>query len=196
MGFGLCGRLTVPIRAEAMMSDDLWLGCPPAETLALWCERKLGGAHKGEVDAHLVVCDRCRHTVIAVCSAIEAGIYDNLGLARAQSHEAAILPVADVCRDTSDGNDMHVIFRGQRARVVRKTDVAVVVELGTGTNDTIAVAIDDRDLLLDPSPDDFALAQMFERGDIGAFEYPDGHTYPPDREIPRQTDRPRRSKIH
>lgn len=25
---------------------------------------------------------------------------------------------------------------------------------------------------------------MFERGDVRAFEYPDGHTFPPGREIP------------
>jgi len=31
------------------------------------------------------------------------------------------------------------------------------------------------------------LAEAFEHGEIGAFEYPDGHTYPPNHEIPRQT---------
>jgi hypothetical protein len=40
-----------------------------------------------------------------------------------------------------------------------------------------------RDLLLDPTADDVELAVAFERGEISAFEYQDGHTYPPNREI-------------
>jgi hypothetical protein len=36
---------------------------------------------------------------------------------------------------------------------------------------------------------DLELADVFERGEIGAFEYPDGHTYPPHREVVRQRRR-------
>jgi hypothetical protein len=47
----------------------------------------------------------------------------------------------------------------------------------------VDVSVHDPDLLLDPTDDDVELAVAFERGEISAFEYPDGHTYPPNREI-------------
>ena len=36
----------------------------------------------------------------------------------------------------------------------------------------------DPDLILDPSEEDLDLAEAYERGEISAFEYVDGHTYP------------------
>jgi len=56
------------------MADDIWAGCPSAETLAMWCERKLMGAQKLRLESHLVRCDRCRHIVIEVCSAIDGDV--------------------------------------------------------------------------------------------------------------------------
>ena len=53
---------------------------------------------------------------------------------------------------------------------------------------------DDPDLIVAPTAEDLHLAEAFERGEISAFEYADGHTYPPHREItqsPQRTRAPR-----
>lgn len=50
----------------------------------------------------------------------------------------------------------------------------------------------DPDLILDPSHEDMDLAEAYERGEIGAFEYLDGHTYPPGLEIGKSRRRPLR----
>ncbi len=45
------------------------------------------------------------------------------------------------------------------------------------------MSVSDRDLLLNPTHYDQQLPAAYERGEIGAFEYHNGHTYRPNREI-------------
>ena len=79
---------------------------------------------------------------------------------------------------------MTVIYRG---RLYLAPDHAVT---GTGLELTIGgdsptpvrVELSDRDLIMAPSAEDLQLAEAFERGEISAFEYADGHTYPANRE--------------
>lgn len=178
------------------MADDLWTGCPPAEVLALWCERKLVGCEKRQLELHLIVCDRCRHTVIAVCDTIDVDTGDEFRAARNDINRPLTSDhKASNCREGSESQSMVAIFRGRTARVVATSQFAVVLELRTDAKERIEIAIDDRDLILDPTPDDLALSEMFERGDVGAFEYPDGHTFPPNREI-RQMKPRRGPRIH
>jgi hypothetical protein len=91
---------------------------------------------------------------------------------------------------------MNAIFQGRRCRVVHQAETTVSLEPRGASGARIQVAIEDPDLILDPTADDVALAEAFERGDIGAFEYVDGHTYPPNREIATPATRRRRSTVH
>jgi hypothetical protein len=47
----------------------------------------------------------------------------------------------------------------------------------------VHVTLTDPNLILDPTDDDLDLAKVSECGDINAFEYRYGHTYPPGLEI-------------
>lgn len=55
--------------------------------------------------------------------------------------------------------------------------------------ESIDIPRDHPDLIVDPTGADIDLAAAFERGEISAYEYPDGHTYPPNREIPTKSRR-------
>lgn len=90
---------------------------------------------------------------------------------------------------------MKAIFRGRRYIVVSPATESVWIERLAPNSERIQVALGDPDLIVDPTREDLDLADAFERGEIGAFEYPDGHTYPPGREIgptrkPRTDPRP------
>jgi hypothetical protein len=77
---------------------------------------------------------------------------------------------------------MNAIFRGQRCRVVALTDVGVWLEQVGASGDLRArvhVASTDPDLLLEPADEELRRAESYERGEIAAFDYPDGHSYPP-----------------
>ena len=90
---------------------------------------------------------------------------------------------------------MQVIFRGCRFVVTGYSANGIWLErFGRHTIcERLFVALADPDLIAKPEADDLDLADMFERGDVRAFEYPDGHTFPPGREIPaRRSDLPSR----
>lgn len=79
---------------------------------------------------------------------------------------------------------MIAIFRGRRYRLISQDEATVYLEPLAGTENRPEVSRLDPDLLVDPTADDLHLAEAFERGEINAFEYADGHTYPPGQEIP------------
>lgn len=79
------------------------------------------------------------------------------------------------------------IFRGRRHYVMSQTQHGVWLQPFDQDKARIHVAVTDPDVIVNPTSDDLHLAAAFERGEIGAFEYPDGHTYPPNHEIPRPT---------
>lgn len=83
---------------------------------------------------------------------------------------------------------MRAIFQGRRCFVVSRTSGHVWIQPALDSGDATRRQIPDthRDLILEPTEEDLDLAEAFERGEIGAFEYPDGHTYPAGREIPRR----------
>jgi hypothetical protein len=76
-----------------------------------------------------------------------------------------------------------VIFQGRRYRLISQSAQSVWVAPRGTRQRPIVVARTNPDLIMEPTADDLELAEGFERGDIGAFEYADGHTYPPHREI-------------
>lgn len=83
---------------------------------------------------------------------------------------------------------MQAIFRGRRHLVVSQTRTGVWLDPVARIPKAVAsvhATPTDPDLILDPTDEDLHLAVAFERGEISAFEYPDGHTYPPDMEIRR-----------
>lgn len=82
---------------------------------------------------------------------------------------------------------MPAIYRGRRYTIVTTDAVTVTLDSLHPAGTRIQVFLDDSDLLLGPAAEDLQLAKAYERGDIEAFEYPDGHTYPPNREIARKT---------
>ena len=89
---------------------------------------------------------------------------------------------------------MKAVFRGRRHAVVGRTNSGVWLEplvSKDAPSNRVYVSPSDADLILDPSDEDIDLAEAFERGEINAFEYLDGHTYPPDLEIVRPRSRPR-----
>lgn len=91
---------------------------------------------------------------------------------------------------------MRAIFRGRRHYVVSQTADGVWLEPFDRQAERIYVATHDPDLIVDAQPEDLSLAEAFEHDEIGAFEYPDGHTYPPNQEIPRPTMRKGAIKWH
>ena len=84
---------------------------------------------------------------------------------------------------------MNAIYRGRRYSVVYADSETVTLESLSPAGTRIHVLMDDRDLLFKPDDVDFEMAEAFERGEIEAFEYPDGHTYPSGREISARTSR-------
>lgn len=84
---------------------------------------------------------------------------------------------------------MTAIFRGRRYRVISQTETTVCLELVAASGTGIDVPKEDPDLLLHPTADDLHVSEAFERGEIEAFEYADGRTYPPGREIPQRRRR-------
>ena len=91
---------------------------------------------------------------------------------------------------------MNAIYRGRRYSVASADSDTVTLDSVSPLGTRLHVLFDDRDLLFKPDEDDLQLAEAFERGEIEAFEYPDGHTYPPNREIPRPKDRKADPSIH
>jgi hypothetical protein len=90
---------------------------------------------------------------------------------------------------------MMAIYRGHRYYVVSSSDEGVSLHSLGSPALHVQVSVDDPDLMFEPSCEDLHLAEAFERGEIGAFEYPDGHTYPPNQEISTISRRPDR-KVH
>lgn len=81
---------------------------------------------------------------------------------------------------------IQAIFRGRRHVVVEQTENGIWLEqiaLHGSTSTRVHVAATDPDLIIDPTDDDLDIAAAYERGEISAFEYLDGHTYPPGCEI-------------
>jgi hypothetical protein len=78
-----------------------------------------------------------------------------------------------------------VIYQGRRYRVVAEDEGSVSLAELARPSAVIRVSRRHVDLLLDPSDDDLHMADAYERGEINAFEYPDGHTFPPHQEIRR-----------
>jgi hypothetical protein len=88
------------------------------------------------------------------------------------------------------------IFQGRRYRVASRSDGTVSVKPFQATGKPLEIPTGHIDLILDPTADDLSLAEAFERGEIGAFEYPDGHTFPANREIGISRRQRRGSKVH
>lgn len=91
---------------------------------------------------------------------------------------------------------MQAIYRGRRWFVVGRDDDGVWLEQlapGESGSPRRLVSAGDPDLILPPTDEDIDLAEAFERGEIEAFEYADGRTYPPGREIHRR--RPRAPRV-
>lgn len=83
---------------------------------------------------------------------------------------------------------MKAIYKGKCHFVVSRESDAVWIEQLFRANDRshrMRVRLHDPDLILDPTDEDLDLAEAFERGEINAFEYADGHTFPPGRETER-----------
>lgn len=91
---------------------------------------------------------------------------------------------------------MKAIFQGRRCRVVSRDEHTVSLKPSHTRSKPLEIATGHPDLILDPTADDLALAEAFERGEISAFEYPDGHTFPANREIVTSTKQRRRSRVH
>lgn len=91
---------------------------------------------------------------------------------------------------------MKAIFQGRRCRVVSRDEHAVSLKPSHTKGKPLQIATGHPDLILDPTADDLALAEAFERGETSAFEYPDGHTFPANREIVTSTKQSRRSRVH
>jgi len=84
---------------------------------------------------------------------------------------------------------MQAIFRGRRFIVTGCSTQGIWLERFVRQTmcERRFVAYADPDLIARPGAADLDLADMFERGDVRAFEYPDGHTFPPGLEIPARS---------
>jgi hypothetical protein len=92
-----------------------------------------------------------------------------------------------------------VIFQGWRHVVPdheARGAVWLVLTIGGHPARLTLVRRDDQDLIVAPTAEELQLAEAFERGEISAFEYADGHTYPPDHEIIRSQKRARAPQVH
>lgn len=84
---------------------------------------------------------------------------------------------------------MKAIYRGHRYWVVSIGSNILTLQSFETRGPRVQLSVKDGDLILGPTADDLVLAEAFERGEIAAFEYPDGHTYPPNQEIPTHPTR-------
>lgn len=91
---------------------------------------------------------------------------------------------------------MIAIYRGHRYYVVSSSDQGVSLTSIASSTLRVHVPVDDPDLIVEPTCEDLHLAEAFERGEVGAFEYPDGHTYPPNQEIAGRPRGRRESRVH
>ena len=93
---------------------------------------------------------------------------------------------------------MTVIYCGRRYFVPDDAADDLGLELTTRGNPPaqVRVALNDPDLIMAPSAEDLQLAQAFERGDVSAFQYADGHTYPANRQIARAAGKNTPQRIH
>jgi hypothetical protein len=95
---------------------------------------------------------------------------------------------------------MLAIFRGRRFVVTGWSAKGIWLEplVPQAMRERRFVGFADSDLIAKPDAEDLDLAVLFERGEIRAFEYPDGHTFPPGREIAARTSvrHPRSFLIH
>jgi len=93
---------------------------------------------------------------------------------------------------------MNAIYNGRCLFVVSREGDAVWLETHRERARRTLVSVGHPDLILNPSEEDLDLAEAFERGEVNAFEYPDGHTFPPGREIAtaKRTQRVRRFARH
>lgn len=93
---------------------------------------------------------------------------------------------------------MTVIYRGRRYLVpdLAVTGMGLELTMEGDPPTLVRVEVDDPDLIMLPSVEDLHLAEAFERGEISAFEYPDGHTYPANLEIAQPPKRRTPSRIH
>jgi hypothetical protein len=91
---------------------------------------------------------------------------------------------------------MMAIYRGHRYYVVSSADEGVSLHSVGSPALRVQVSVDDPDLIFEPSCEDLHFAEAFERGEVGAFEYPDGHTYPPNQEIPKPLKRKDPKNVH
>lgn len=75
---------------------------------------------------------------------------------------------------------MTVIYCGRRYLVLdhEVTDVGLELRIDGDPPMLVPIALSDPELIIGPSAEDLQLAEAFERGEISAFEYADGHTYP------------------
>ncbi len=88
---------------------------------------------------------------------------------------------------------MKAIYQGRRHFVVSRTESGVWLEQLAphgSSSPRVHVSADDADLILQPTDEDMDIADAYECGEISAYEYADGRTYPPGREIGRRR-RPR-----
>jgi len=91
---------------------------------------------------------------------------------------------------------MTVIFQGWRHDVPDHDAVWLELTIGGPPARLALVRRDDQDLITAPTAEELQLAEAFERGEISAFEYADGHTYPPNHEITRSQKRAMALPIH
>lgn len=77
---------------------------------------------------------------------------------------------------------LFAIYQGRRYRVLCQTAHGVWLQSTDTVATRVHVVADDRNLILNPTEEDLELAAAYECGEINAFEYPDGHTYPANRE--------------
>jgi hypothetical protein len=89
---------------------------------------------------------------------------------------------------------MTVIFQGWRYAVPDhdpRDGAWLELTIGGHPANLPLVRIDDPDLIVAPTAEDLQLAEAFERGEVSAFEYADGHTFPPHCEITQSPQRAR-----
>src|SRR5688500_1202154 len=105
---------------------------------------------------------------------------------------------AELDRDVVRGRplSMTAIYQGHRYYVVSSSDGGVFLSSIDSPALRVRVSADDPDLIFAPTDEDLQLAEAFERGEVSAFEYPDGHTYPPNQEIVRRPRGQRQPRVH
>lgn len=81
---------------------------------------------------------------------------------------------------------MQVIYRGRRHLVVKPAGTSLWLKpLAPPGGRPVRVACGHPNLILEPTAEDIEFATAYERGEVRAFEYEDGRTYPPGHEVGR-----------